>query len=180
MIPAFDPASGALPPGRYQTTVGEVAACLATNPHRQDLWLQWRAATELLSRHVPVLAAWISGGFVSDREDPDDVDCVYWVEDLEFGQAALRPDSHRIIEIFAQKGMLREHVGLQIDTFIAQWSCCSDLGNSSYLTKQYWASRGHWDDFWSRMRSSGKGAPAVRADALPRRGYLEVIIDGFT
>ncbi len=180
MIPAFDAATGALPPGRYRTTPGEVAGCLATNPHRRDLWTQWRAATELLSRHVPVLAAWISGGFVSDREDPDDVDCVYWVEDLELNQAALRPDSNRIIEIFARKGSLRELVGLRVDTFVAPWNCCPDLEHSTYLTKHYWAGRGQWDDFWSRMRSSGKGAPAARADAVPRRGYLEVIIDGFT
>jgi hypothetical protein len=44
---------------------------------------------------------------------------------------------------------------------------------------QYLRRRGYWDDFWMRTRSGTKGQPFQVADALPRRGYVEISLDGF-
>lgn len=149
------------------------------NPAREKVWNDWQKATGLLQQHVPVLAAWLSGSFLTSKAQPDDIDCVYWIDYMELKTAQLRPQSAQMIEVFSKKGQLRSLVGLQVDTFVVAWNCCPDISSAMPDTTEYWTARGHWDDFWSRMRSGPKGAPAVRMDALPRRGYLEVIFDGF-
>ncbi|TQR82647.1 hypothetical protein D8S82_31040 [Mycobacterium hodleri] len=133
----------------------------------------------MLRSHIPICAVWLSGSFLTQKDEPDDVDCVYWAEDLEINNARANPVSAAVVDIFAQKDALRTAVGLRVDTFVVPWNCCPDLAIATIATTTYFQNRGHWDDFWQRMRSGAKSAPAVRADALPRRGYLEVIFDGF-
>lgn len=149
------------------------------SPRREKVWNDWQAATALLRQHVPVSAAWVGGSFLTSKAEPDDIDCVYWVDSVALQNAHLNPASAQVIQVFAGQRMLRDLVGLEVDTFVVAWSCCPDIAQAAPHTGRYWSSRGYWDDFWSRMRSGPKGAPAVRDDALPRRGYLEVIFDGF-
>lgn len=181
MIPALDAATGAIPVGRYSATLADIHAAFVAGktPAREKIWHDWQTATALLRQHVPVLATWVGGSFFTSKDVPDDIDCVYWVEYFDLITARLNPLSTRMVEVFSQKHELRKVVGLQVDTFVVAWNCCPDLAQAMPATSEYWATRGLWDDFWSRMRSSPKGAPAVRTDALPRRGYLEVIFDGF-
>ncbi|OBH55023.1 hypothetical protein A5687_03350 [Mycobacterium mantenii] len=181
MIPPFANPTGALPVGRYLTTADEIHSRFVDNKsaRRQEVWDDWNKATTLLNSHLPICAVWLSGSFLTQKDEPDDVDCVYWAEDTEIDRARTNPISATIIDVFAQKDALRSLVGLRVDTFVVPWNCCSDLANATIATASYFQNRGHWDDFWQRMRSGGKGAAAVREDALPRRGYLEVILDGF-
>jgi hypothetical protein len=181
VIPPFANPTGALPVGRYLTTVDEIHARFVENKsaRRQEIWDDWNKATALLRSHVPLCGVWLSGSFLTEKDEPDDVDCVYWAEDGEINRARANPISATVIDVFAQKDALRNLVGLRVDTFVVPWNCCADLAKATIVTLSYFQSRGHWDDFWQRMRSGPKGAPAVRVDALPRRGYLEVILDGF-
>lgn len=181
LIPALETTTGALPVGRYPASLAEIHAqfVAGNTPAREKVWNDWQKATALLQHHVPVLAAWLSGSFFTSKDEPDDIDCVYWVGYLDLKAAQLNPASAHVVEVFSKKDELRKLVGLQVDTFVVAWYCCPDITQPMPDTSQYWAARGHWDDFWSRIRSGPKGAPVVRADALPRRGYLEVIFDGF-
>ncbi|ASW99448.1 hypothetical protein CKJ56_04910 [Mycobacterium intracellulare subsp. chimaera] len=181
MIPPLTNPTGVLPLGRYPATVDEIRQTFVDNKaaRRQEVWDDWNKATALLRSHVPVCAVWLSGSFLTQKDEPDDVDCVYWVEDTEISRARLNRVSAAVIDIFAQKDALRNLVGLRVDTFIVPWHCSPDPAVATIATASYFQNRGHWDDFWQRMRSGAKGAQAVRADALPRRGYLEVILDGF-
>lgn len=71
-IPTFD-ANGNLPAGIYQTTLSEIRITLAWNAKRQEL-------VEGLARAIRNLAeagvkrVWIGGSFVSDKEEPNDID----------------------------------------------------------------------------------------------------------
>jgi hypothetical protein len=71
-IPAFDH-NGNLPPGVYRTTMAEIATRFAWNEKRRRL-------SEGLGRALANLAAagvkevWIAGGFVSSKDEPNDVD----------------------------------------------------------------------------------------------------------
>jgi len=181
LIPLLDSATGALPVGRYQASVDELHSTFVEGkaPVREKVWNDWQQATAFLRRHVPVAAAWLGGSFFTNKDEPDDIDCVYWVDYMDLNAARFNAESARVIEIFAGQRKLRDLVGLQVDTFVVAWFCCPDVSQAMPDTRSYWQSRGQWDDFWSRMRTGTKGAPAVRDDALPRRGYLEVTFDGF-
>ena len=43
MIPAFDPSTGALPPGNHQATLEQIRMRLGFTPRRQWLFMQWEA-----------------------------------------------------------------------------------------------------------------------------------------
>lgn len=181
LIPGLDASTGALPAGRYPATLAEIQAEFVDGkgPVRERVWYDWLKATELLQRHVAVLAAWVGGSFFTSKDEPDDIDCVYWVDYMALKIAQLNPTSAHMVEVFSKKDQIRKLVGLRVDTFVVAWNCCPDITQAMPDTREYWRARGHWDDFWARMRSGPKGAPAARTDALPRRGYLEVIFDGF-
>nr|WP_245843054.1 hypothetical protein [Mycolicibacterium vulneris] len=170
-----------LPVGRFPATVGEIEARFVDGKsnRRAEVWSDWQKATTILRQHVEICAVWLSGSFFTSKDEPDDIDSVYWAEDVKLNTAALQPASAQVIGMFAQKDAVRNTVGLRVDTFVVPWNCCPDTSVATPVTWEYWRGRGHWDDFWSRIRTGPKGAPAVRTDALPRRGYLEVIVDGF-
>jgi hypothetical protein len=78
LIPAFDPATGALPPGNHQATMEQIADRLCITPRRE--WL-------LKGLRVAVVAFWaagfeeiyVDGSFCTEKANPGDVDG-YWVE----------------------------------------------------------------------------------------------------
>jgi len=67
-------------------------------------------------------------------------------------------------------------LGLQVDAFLIQWHPTGTQlgGDPSYVGQ-----RGTWDDFWQRKVAKPDRNPPQRAHAMPVRGYLEVIIDGY-
>ena len=78
MIPAFNPETGALPPGDHRATLEEIARRLGFTPRRR--WL-------MKGLRMAVLAFWaagireifIDGSFCTEKRDPRDIDG-YWVE----------------------------------------------------------------------------------------------------
>ena len=133
----------------------------------------------LLCRHVTVNAAWLYGQFVSDDPDPEILSCVYWAEDLELAKARLNPSSATILAAFAQRGKVRRTVGLQVDTYLMAWHCQPDTSIEDRYLAPYLQRRGWVDDHLQRMRWGPRGSPPSREDALPRRGYVEVIVDDY-
>ncbi|GAY19105.1 hypothetical protein [Mycobacterium sp. shizuoka-1] len=181
MIPDLDGSHGQLPPGRYRASRGELHDRFVDGrgAHRQQLWADWESATSLLCRHVTVNAAWLYGQFVSDDPDPEILSCVYWAEDLELAKARLNPSSATILAAFAQRGKVRRTVGLQVDTYLMAWHCQPDTSIEDRYLAPYLQRRGWVDDHLQRMRWGPRGSPPSREDALPRRGYVEVIVDDY-
>lgn len=67
-----------------------------------------------------------------------------------------------------------------MDTRYCQWHLYPEADRASCLEHQaYVMARGYWDDFWMRRRTGAKDDPPQLADALPKRGYFEVELDGF-
>jgi len=183
MLPALEPATGALPVGRFPADLAEVRAAYVDSPDfaasttRQEIWTHFESATAELRRIVPVAHVWIAGSFLTNKPDPDDIDLVYWCEDRHIDNVSDVRDK-QILELFA-KNKVRTQTGLRVDTRYGRWHVHPDADR--VMTAQhlsYSQTRGYWDDFWLRMRSGSKTDPRVREDALPRRGYLEVILDG--
>jgi hypothetical protein len=181
VIPDLDPRQGMLPPGRYRATRDEVYQRFVHGQGtvRGRLWRDWGSATTLLCRHVHVNAAWLYGRFLSEDPEPEVVSCVYWAEDLELGKANLDPTSNTILRAYAQRGMVRDIVGVKVDTHLVAWHCQPDPQTEDRYHSPYLVRRGRLDDVLQRIRSGPRGSQPAREDALPRRGYVEVIVDDY-
>ncbi|TDH44102.1 hypothetical protein E2F47_27815 [Mycobacterium eburneum] len=181
MIPELGP-DGMLPPGRYRVTREQLRARFVDGrgPTRAELWRDWEAATNLLARHVHVNAAWVHGPFLSQDTDPPAVHCVYWAEDLELDKAHLDVAAAKLLRAFSRPGYVRRRLGMKVDTQIAAWHCQPDPRNTDDYYAQYCTRRGEVDDLLQRLALGSAGAALARADAWPRRGYVEVIIDDYT
>src|ERR1700734_896085 len=78
VIPAFDPATGALPPGDHRATLGEIGSRFGFTPRRSWLLKGLRAAVKAFWL-AGIEDIFIDGSFCTDKADPGDVDG-YWVE----------------------------------------------------------------------------------------------------
>lgn len=183
MMPSFDPTTGLLPLGRYAATLDDVRAAYVDAPEfsrstsRAAIWAEFESATNELRRIVPTVCVWLAGSFMTDKLDPDDIDTIYWCEDRHIANVS-DPTDRMILQWFATNAV-RANTGLRIDTRYGEWHVYPEAAFSVSAEHQsYVQRRGYWDDFWQRRRSGAKTDPPVRTDALPRTGYVEVILDG--
>ncbi len=146
---------------------GEAFAASTT---REAVWSNFLTVVALIGRKkVRVPAAFVGGSFVTSVIDPSDVD------------AAIVIDSSRITNpttLTAVRQIVHEpkSQGLQVDSFLILWSPDGSHGGqeASYLSE-----RGKWDDFWQRSVAKKDRLPSQRSHAMPKRGYLEVVLDGY-
>ncbi|WP_228845060.1 DUF6932 family protein [Mycobacteroides abscessus] len=173
---------GLLPAGRYRATREEVHARFVQGRGecRTTFWDHWELATTVLNQQVPINAAWLHGTFFSDTDQPQPVQCLYWVEDLELERARLDPVSGPLLRAFSKPGQVHRVVGVRVDTQLVPWHCRPDPQEDDDYYAPYLQRRGMVDDLLQRITSGPAGAARTRLDALPRRGYLEVIIDGYS
>lgn len=167
---------GALPLGRWPATIEEIEASYVTglSEKRKQVWSDWLELTAALREVLgSVPAAWLSGSFLTDKAEPGDIDCVYLVEwNVMRALPAVDPQRAAFVELVASS-RVKEHLGLAVDSFVLEWWPRAGTRRVAW-TARYLEDRGYWDDLWSRQRSSDP-----RLDGMPRRGYLEVILDGY-
>jgi hypothetical protein len=155
----------------------------AASTSRAGIWNEWQQATEVLHRVTPIASVWLSGSFTTTKLNPGDIDCLYWLDSDDVIAAQRSGDAARnILGLFANNALGDPPFSLHLDTFVASWRSIPEPHLADADDWRYWRDRGHWDDFWQRRRSPATeaGATPTRIDSLPRRGYLEVEIDGFT
>ncbi len=177
---------GFLPLGRYAATADEthdryVTPYPAANP-RHKIWGDWLTVTDLLHQAVgSVSAAWLGGSFLSDKDEPDDIDCLYVVPAANLAAVAGKPEA-KVLQLLTDHGPtgLQQTYGLRVDSYLLPWPLNPHNGPQTSDDYAYVQSRGYWDDFWQRRRSGGKMDTPKPEDGLPRRGYVEVILDGYT
>ncbi|HKS47546.1 MAG TPA: hypothetical protein VJT49_21030 [Amycolatopsis sp.] len=89
--------------------------------------------------------------------------------------ASTQPNRVPLLAAFSQGARFHRPAGRRLDTYLIEGRPILNPGTA--LTDEevvYYRARGYWDDFWQRCRSGAKSDPITVADALPRRGYLEV------
>ncbi len=172
-VPAL--VGGVLPLGRWACTPSEVehAFVQGSGGDRIDIWNEWRQVTEALRQAVGAVAAvWMSGSFISDKRNPADIDCLYVVDTARLDTARPDPRARALIDVIGTS-RVKSQYGLRVDSYILEWTPYSGstppVGADNYLKF-----RGYWDDFWVRSRDTDP-----RLGSIPRRGYLEVILDGY-
>jgi hypothetical protein len=175
LIPDFEE-SGNLPRGRFCATVQEVQDVLVKGPDftnsttRDSVWDDFTLLVDLIRRkRVKVPAAFIGGGFVTKAVDPGDIDAAILIDTSRISNPATLTAVQQIVSNPKAKG-------LRVDAFLINWhpDGSENGGDPSYLTN-----RGKWDDFWQRDVAKADRIPPQRSHAMPVRGYLEVILDGY-
>lgn len=159
-------------PGRYPATFEEVRAVWGFNGHRRKLLAELRQFVIAVQRMVPVAAVWVSGSYFTGKESPSDMDVTFLIDadDIDRLPARQRP-------ILTAQGLhhLAATLNLRIDAYIIPWVATDNTAhNNQTAVDGYHRTRGQWDDWWLRLRG---GDP--RDEAMPRRGYVEVMIDGY-
>lgn len=175
MIPPCD-AIG-LPLGRWPATADDLQA-FADMPdatHRARLLKDWGTVTAAIRDAVgSIPACWLSGSFFTTKEQPSDIDCVYLVHREALMAAQKDPDRARFLQAVSGHGA-RENFDLLVDVYFLDWWPRPGIHRGSDDRRtDYLENRGYWDDLWSRNKDSDP-----KTSRLPRRGYLEVILDGF-
>jgi hypothetical protein len=168
--------SGRLPLGRWPSYPAEVESIFASDPaqdKRREIWKDWLQLTAALRSVVgAVPAAWLSGSFFTDKVEPNDVDCLYIIESSRVVNASRDPMRSAFLRVVASSEVMSTF-GLLVDSYILEWVPTPGVNRPVGATR-YLSDRGYWDDLWSRERSAD-----ARADSIPRRGYVEVILDGY-
>lgn len=185
MLPALDTQTGLLPLGRYGATLDAIKQHYVDAPQflvsttRAEIWQHFESATVGIRSVVPVVCVWIGGSFLTDKMDPDDIDLVYWCQDVLVDRIVADSQNALLLQMFAEN-KVRAETRLRVDTRVCKWHLFPGAHLADSVEhRSYALSRGFWDDFWMRKRTGAKTDPPQIADALPRRGYFEVTLDGF-
>lgn len=153
----------------------EAFAALPDARHRSALWEEWVRLTDAMRDAVgEVAAAWLSGSYFTDKEQPGDIDCVYVIRHERLAEARADMATAQFLQSVIGPGA-RQVFGLRVDTYFLDWWPRPGVKRGSDDRRRgYLEDRGYWDDLWSRTRDTD-----LKIDAVPQRGYLEVILDGY-
>ncbi|MBB5913111.1 hypothetical protein BJY24_001978 [Nocardia transvalensis] len=189
MIPAFDDATGYIPPGRYSCTLQEVQDRLVladeftTSYTRNPLFAglltyvaHWQDTSDKLQSPSPLLRSfWIAGSFASSKVDPGDIDITPVIDGKLADEAHGKPGSKMIRKLTQHRDGIKQRYGLEV--FPLRWypvvqphraDASLDGDQQAYLSD-----RGRLDDWWERCRIDGSDLPSIEG-CDSRRGYLEV------
>ncbi|HJX78592.1 DUF6932 family protein [Glutamicibacter sp.] len=169
------------PPGRSRLTFNDFenqygpGTIYCGNDRRQQIWDHFVKATAMLRDSLPIAAVWIGGSFVTNKPEPNDIDAVYILNQNKY--STLDDFGKRRIAGFAEDGWLFDR-GIRVDSHVVDWFPHSELDMEDPSQGPYLKSRGYWDDFLQRY-AVDKLAELTEDSAIPKRGYLEVILDGY-
>lgn len=186
-IPGFEP-NGLLPHGRFACELDEFEQAFvldgrfASSSSRPALFAHFLSAIDLLDAIAPgiVERVWLGGGFTSDKLDPSDIDATFLL-DADIHDALTVDALDRLKALLSDGGF--KGLGLSVDGFMLvrrpaanPWTRDGGVRDNA---APYMSRRGAWDDWWSRHRVHGTAQERPKVeDAPPRRGYVEVSVNG--
>ncbi|SKF67773.1 Uncharacterised protein [Mycobacteroides abscessus subsp. bolletii] len=161
-----------LQPGRYPRSFDQVAEHWAFNDRRSELLEELQTFIKALRSVVPVCAVWLSGSYFTSKELPSDIDATIVISDHLVDALS---GSKRLLVTPQGIRRLAAHLDVRVDAYLLSWRCIPEPDAGNPIHSQYYFQRGYWDDWWMRLRSS-----VPDEGALPQRGYVEVILDGYS
>lgn len=180
-------AEGFLPRGRFPCTLEELEDEFVDHERfrdsssRDEIFGHFLSAVELLNSFDSSLIenVWVGGSFVTDRIDPDDIDCLFVLSGPVY-DALPSNNKRNQVKQFNRKGWLRERYGLRVESFLlvrVPFANPWDRGGVHVDAAPYAQVRGAWDDWWLRTRTGETADEEPRIEsAEPRRGYMEVTL----
>lgn len=124
-------------------------------------------------------AVWFAGSFISDKLNPEDIDITPIINGASVEALKGHPGAGKVKQLFTE----RQHAvdSFHVEPFVVQWVPLASTLFPDTLSDQaqsYLRQRGGVDDWWQRLRATpGIKAKPTAAEATPRRGYLEVIVN---
>ena len=171
---------GQLPMGRWVCTPDEVETTFVAPDTvvRAAIWEDWLKLRDALRAAVGELpACGFSGSFFTNKKVPGDIDCLWvvdavrWVSAFNAGDRALQTF---LLAAASSSGFsMKTAYGLKVDSYVLEWVPSAGTGRDVSV-EPYFGNRGYWDNLWVRVKDSD-----ARLSSIPRRGYLEVILDGY-
>ena len=167
-----------LPLGRWSCTIEDLDS-FHDSPDAQlraELWQEWEQLTEMVRVAVGrVPAVWLSGSYFTAKERPSDIDCVYILDRDDLQRARENTDAATLLEVVS-KSQVKNYWNLRVDSYVLEWWPRLGINRGSDVRREtYLEMRGYWDDLWQRDRTGDN-----RSQKIPRKGYLEVILDGYS
>lgn len=161
-----------LPQGRYLMTREQVSKIWGFNDHRRRVIDGGFLFVDALKERVPIRSVWISGSLLTDKEVPSDFDVTLLVDAQEHAAMSNGLLSRESLVRFASR------LGASIDPYVLSWRPYTGDWRKSEQDTQMLTWRGYWDDWWLRRRGRTDGE-TENVEATPRRGYVEVMINGY-
>jgi len=180
-------AEGFLPLGRYLCGLEEFkaefvdAAQFTSSASRAGIFQDLLGVIDILEDLSADLieSIWIGGSFVTDKLDPDDIDCLFVLSGVAFDGLSSNTKRRRVTQ-FNVDGWTRRKLRLRVETFIlvrVAFANPWERGGVHPDAAPYTQVRGAWDDWWLRVRTGeGPTDPPRIESAEPKRGYLEVLL----
>lgn len=166
--------SGKIPRGRWVSDLTTIEDTYVTgrSDYHLELWSEWKQLKDLVKGVLGTLpAAWLSGSFFTDKAQPSDIDCVFILDRRTLWQVT--DERHLAFLEIVSKSQVHRVLNLRVDSYIMEWIPWQGVSAGAELDPIL-RRRGYWDEFWARMKDDD---PTIAA--LPRRGYLEVLIDDY-
>ncbi|PPF83779.1 hypothetical protein C5E07_09810 [Pseudoclavibacter sp. RFBJ3] len=180
-------AEGFLPVGRFPSTIDSLegafvdAERFTESSTRGPIFEDFLGAIDIISAFGEGLieSLWVGGSFVTDKLDPDDIDCLFVLNQEAFD--AISSNGKRTkLRKFNKKNYMRETTGLRVESFLMVRLPFAQPWLSGGVhpdVQTYTQLRGAWDDWWLRTRTGETADEPPRIEsAHPRRGYLEVTL----
>jgi len=146
---------------------------------RSDIFRDFLSAVAIFNAYSPgiIESVWVGGSFVSGKRDPDDIDCLFILNEQLFDALPSNTKRNKIRDL-GKKNFVRDHLGLAVEAFVLIRKVVGNPWEKGGVTRDaagYTEIRGAWDDWWLRTNTSPDPSnPPTAADAGPIRGYLEV------
>lgn len=161
-----------LPPGRYLMTREDLSTLWGFNSHRQEIIDGGFTFVDTLKNVVPVRSVWISGSLLTSKDYPNDFDVTLIVDFDEIQRRAAMLLNHDSLE------KLGSSLGVSVDPYLLPWRPRLTARIETQADHDMLRERGYWDDWWLRRRGRDNGEEEYVV-ATPRRGYVEVMVDGY-
>jgi hypothetical protein len=167
--------------GRHSVSLSDVhrsyvsAPIFRDNGRRELIWNNFLCLTARVRKAVPVNAVMIGGSFTTWKQAPGDIDVVFVLDKRHSARLSDQNDRNFITALSSGESARIRSWG--IDSYTLDWEAIPRTAKDNPAHRDYLLSRGYWDDWLQRSHSKSE-EPNV-GHAVPRRGYLEVIIDGY-
>ena len=167
--------------GRHTVSLSDVQATYVNAPmfrgdqRRSLIWDNFLALVARVRRTVPVNAVMMGGSFTTWKQTPADIDVVFVLDKRHTARLSDPRDIKFLTAL--SSGTSARIRGWGIDSYILDWEAIPTTTKDNPLHFGYLVSRGYWDDWLQRSHS--KTEEPSTGHAVPRRGYLEVIVDGY-
>lgn len=162
-----------LPYGRYLTTCEEIEARFVPkdDENRIKIWEAYESVTAIIRQiYGRIAAVWFGGSFITSECEPHDIDVVYLIDGDSYTQAVSESHGQFITHVLLRKNPIVSRLDPLVDAYLFPVPPTDTAINYNYS-----ASRGYWDQFWSKARFEDGNDRWL----YPAAGYLEVVIDGY-